>query len=205
MNKAVIKSILFLAILLGLTLPTHAAPTYVIDDINAYIHAGPGTNYRIIGAVTAGSLVELKSKAKTKGYQKIKTGKKTGWIKSELLSSSPGLAYKLEQTQEVLVKSQSKVQALNKKLASINADHQADIKNKETLIAQLKTQSKELTIELASAQESAAILQGKLDNLDQSTKMHWLAYGGGLALIFLILGWMIPYLPKKQKKDARWM
>jgi len=183
----------------------YAAQHYVIDDLNAFIHSGPGTNYRIIGAVKAGKAVKLVSSKEKKGHLNIELKNKTGWINAKLLSTQPGLAAQLEKTQKILVKAQADAKALNKNTLAKNKALKTEIKAKSNEIAQLKIDNTESVKQLSKSKEQVLSLQHKLDNLDDSKKMQWLSYGGAWALIWFIVGIVIPRIQWKKKQENRWM
>jgi len=53
--------------------------------------------------------------------------------------------------------------------------------------------------------DATADFSQKLDAADQTEKMQWFTRGGIVALISLILGVIVAYLPKKRRKSDTWM
>ena len=71
--------------------------------------------------------------------------------------------------------------------------------------SELQAQNNTLTKQLKTLEEQNADFSQKLDAADQTAKMQWFTRGGIVALISLILGVIIAYLPKKRRKSDTWM
>ena len=66
---------------------------FIIDELTIYMHAGPGTNYRILGTITAGTQIQITGQA-DKGYNQIIDDKgRTTWIESKYITDKPGLRF----------------------------------------------------------------------------------------------------------------
>jgi len=53
-------------------------------------------------------------------------------------------------------------------------------------------------------QNEIGTLQSQISNMDQSNLMRWLTYGGLVAFGGVILGLILPYLPRRRKRRDDW-
>lgn len=54
------------------------------------------------------------------------------------------------------------------------------------------------------SQQNNAI-QHELDTKDEAVQMQWFMRGAGVAGIGLILGILLPMIPRRKKRDNQWM
>jgi SH3 domain protein len=168
---------------------------YISDDLFTYIHAGPGLNYRILGSVTAGTKVTLlKTDSETNFSQIVDDKNRTGWIDTDFIKKNrsvrelvPGLQQEVSQTQKVLEQEQQTNQRLNQQIQS------------------LSNSVKALEKQLASSEKKQSQLTRELENHDKTEQMEWFTRGGILAVVSLLIGIIITYLPKKRRRNDNWM
>lgn len=168
---------------------------YISDDLFTYIHAGPGLNYRILGSVTAGTKVTLlKTDSETNFSQIVDDKNRTGWIDTDFIKKNrsvrelvPGLQQEVSQTQQVLEQEQQTNQRLNQQIES------------------LSNSVKALEKQLASSEKKQSQLTRELENHDKTEQMEWFTRGGILAVVSLLIGIIITYLPKKRRRNDNWM
>lgn len=184
---------------------TLAKVRYVSDDLFIYLHSGPGSDYRIIGTLKSGSEVStLKYNEKTKFMQiKSSTGR-VAWMKaSELQNALPA--------KNLLPAVQEKLKMAQKKLANIATENAASLADKEQLFQQKILLVDNLNQEKSLLQQE--ILELKAHNLEldllQETKesriqMQWLLNGGGVLILGLLIGLLVPFLPRRKKRTNNW-
>jgi SH3 domain protein len=168
---------------------------YISDDLFTFLHAGPGRNYRILGSVLAGSkVVQLQIDADKNFVEVIDDKQRTGWVDATYITASqsvrtlvPELQQNLRSTSQELDQQRQQTELLNQQIADLTSQNQ-----------QLKRQ-------VASVQSQTQNLQSELASKDQSAQMEWFARGGIIALISIILGVVITYLPKKRRRKDQWM
>lgn len=168
---------------------------YITDDLYTYLHAGPGRNYRILGSVMAGTKVLQLQVSDDKDFVEIIDDKqRTGWVDASFVTSKESIRNQLPVIQEGL------------KIATTALDDARQ--NNELLnqqIADMTTQNARLKKELQEMMDSNIAIQKKLDSQDQSAQMEWLTRGGIIALVSVLLGVIIAYLPKKRRRNDQWM
>lgn len=168
---------------------------FISDDLFTYVHAGPGLNFRILGSVTAGSKVTLLKINKDKNFAQIIDDKnRTGWVDAKFLNRDPsvrelvpGLQEAVSKTQQTLQQTEDNNGRLNQQIQSLNSD-----------ISQLKRK-------LSASEKAKDEVERKLENYDQTAQMEWFTRGGILAVISILVGIIITYLPKKRRRNDNWM
>ena len=168
---------------------------YISDDLFTYLHSGPGRNFRILGTVVAGTRVILLQEDAEKNFAEIMDDKqRTGWIDAEFMSVSssvralvPGLQQQVEDTEQTIQQQRVSNDLLNQQ------------------IADLTSQNTNLKTKLSDAEKENAKITQTLADYDQTAQMEWFTRGGVVAVISLLLGIILTYLPKKRRRNDSWM
>lgn len=168
---------------------------YITDDLQTFLHAGPGRNYRILGTVIAGTLVTQLQVDKENGFiEVIDDRQRTGWVDAEFITAQKSL-------RETMPGLQQQLTALNQALK--NQKSNSELLNQQ--IADLSSQNSQLKKQLATLEAENAGVNHKLATQDQTAQMEWLTRGGMIALASIVLGVIIAYLPKKRRRNDQWM
>ena len=168
---------------------------YISDDLFTYLHAGPGRNFRILGSVVAGTRVTLLQEDTENNFVEIIDDKqRTGWVDAEFINDSrsvrelvPGLQQKVQQTEKTILQQRQNSDLLNQQ------------------ISDLTSQNTNLTKKLSDAQKENTKITQTLADYDQTAQMEWFTRGGIVAVISLLLGIILTYLPKKRRRNDNWM
>jgi SH3 domain protein len=168
---------------------------YISDDLFTYLHAGPGRNFRILGTVVAGTRVTLLQEDTEKSFVEIIDDKqRTGWVDAEFISVSssvralvPGLQQQVTDTQQAIQQQRQSNDLLNQQ------------------IADLTSQNTNLKKKLSDAEKENVKITQTLADYDQTAQMEWFTRGGIVAVISLLLGIILTYLPKKRRRNDNWM
>lgn len=168
---------------------------YISDDLFTYLHAGPGRNFRILGTVVAGTRVTLLQEDTEKNFVEIIDDKqRTGWVDAEFISISssvrelvPGLKQQVEQTEQTIKQQRESNDLLNQQIAA------------------LTSQNTNLKKKLSEAEKENTTITQTLADYDQTAQMEWFTRGGIVAVISLLLGIILTYLPKKRRRNDNWM
>ncbi|MFT4808717.1 MAG: SH3 domain protein [Paraglaciecola sp.] len=168
---------------------------YISDDLFTYLHAGPGRNFRILGTVVAGTRVTLLQEDAEKSFVEIIDDKqRTGWVDAEFISVSssvrelvPGLQQQVEDTAQTILQQRENNDLLNQQ------------------IVDLTSQNTNLKKKLSDAEKENAKNTQTLADYDQTAQMEWFTRGGIVAVISLLLGIILTYLPKKRRRNDNWM
>ena len=168
---------------------------YISDDLFTYLHAGPGRNFRILGSVVAGTRVMLLQEDPEKNFVEIIDDKqRTGWVDAEFINISssvrelvPGLQQQLETNEKTILQQRNSNDLLNQQ------------------ITDLTSQNTNLKNELSNIEKENAKITLTLADYDQTAEMEWFTRGGIVAVISLLLGIILTYLPKKRRRNDSWM
>ncbi len=156
---------------------------YISDELFIYMHAGPGTNYRILGTVIAGSEVKTTG-ASDNGYSEIIDSKnKTTWVESKYVSTKPGLRFVIAQLNEKIAQSGDFTSQLD---GEIN-----ELKSKVDLLTNDK---KKLATKLKQVTNTLSETKLKLKGQDTYIKKEWFFNGAIVLGLGLILGLILPRL-----------
>ena len=168
---------------------------YISDDLFTYLHAGPGRNFRILGSVVAGTRVMLLQEDPEKNFVEIIDDKqRTGWVDAEFINISssvrelvPGLQQQLETNEKTILQQRNSNDLLNQQITDLTSQN-TNLKNELSIV---EKENAKVTLILA--------------DYDQTAEMEWFTRGGIVAVISLLLGIILSYLPKKRRRNDSWM
>ncbi|MDF7671263.1 TIGR04211 family SH3 domain-containing protein [Orbaceae bacterium ESL0721] len=196
----IIKIITFFSLSALTTFSAYATDKYVTDDINIYLHRGPGSQYAFSGSVKPGEKVTLLETNQDGKYSRIQNENGLiAWIDSSQLSDKPSLKTQLIDLQSELNEYKKRAESDDraKLLQSIDG-YIAKLQTADKTIADLQNQIKEKSSQLDS-------LTTQVDEKRQSLIQTWFIYGGGVAGAGLLLGLILPLIMPKRKHKDRWM
>ena len=180
---------------------------YVSDDIYTFLHGGPGKQYRILGSVKAGDKVQFLALDASGKYAQIIDGKgRTAWILGKELQTAPSYRAQVTTLQEQL-------RQLQLKMDNIDSDQARELKEKrerltllEQQVSQQEQQLAEQGKELQALRQQKQKLQQDLGTKEQDQQYRWWREGGYIAGVGLLLGLLLPYLPRPRRRSKdRWM
>jgi SH3 domain protein len=192
-------------LVLMLSVNSFAEKRYISDDVFVYIHSGPSLEYRIIGTLKVGTEVNtLKYNKKTKFIQVKSSAGKTGWMKlAELQETLPAKSL-LPTVQKELDKA---LQALN----NISSENDQKLSEKElilqekiSLVTELKIETDRLNNAVIDLKSRKLELELWQETKESREKMNWMLDGGGFLLLGLLIGLIIPFLPRRKKRTNNW-
>ena len=161
---------------------------YISDELFIYMHAGPGTNYRILGTVIAGSEVKITG-SQDNGYSEIIDDKnRATWVESKYVTTQAGLRF-------IVAELNGKI-ATNSNFASQLDGEVNGLNNQVTLLTNDK---KKLTAELKQLTTTLAETRTKIKDQDTNIKKQWFFNGALVLGIGLILGLILPRFFTRRK------
>ncbi|WP_205742550.1 TIGR04211 family SH3 domain-containing protein [Halomonas borealis] len=206
------KTLMTLGALLGaLALPVQAqqdddaqdASRWVSDDLTTFVRSGPTDGYRIVGTLTAGDPVALLG---TQGdYSRVRSqAGDVVWVPTSDLQDAPSAKVQLPALE-------SRVEELSEELSGINETWESRMASltetlgvREQRIAELERRNQALESESESAGATVRELQARLDTQEEDLLMRYFMYGGGVAGAGLLVGLIVPHLPRRRRKRDRW-
>ncbi|MCF3096535.1 TIGR04211 family SH3 domain-containing protein [Aeromonas australiensis] len=179
---------------------------YVSDNIFTYIHNGPGTQYRILGSVKAGEPLEVKAVSSEAGYTQVVDGRgREGWIKNSDLQNQISLRERLPQVQKELEEAKARLLNLNGDNEKRFAEKDGQIAELHQEIAALKARLVSQGEEMNNLQEQNEALTRSYDNQEHDMQMDWFIRGGAMVGAGILLGILLPMLPRRRSRSDRWM
>ena len=201
------KTLKYIIAALSLTLCMNAvaATRYVSDKIFIYMHSGPSLDYRIIGTIKVGTpLTTLKYNSNTK-FMQVKTPKgKTGWVKAKELQEELPATIQLPEVQKQLQEAQTKLANIDRENAEKQQEMAQSMTEKENLIVKLQSEKKYLQQSIEELKAKNLELDLLQDTKEERIKMEWMMYGGSVLFFGLLLGLIIPFLPRRKKRQNNW-
>ena len=163
---------------------------YISDDLTIFMHAGPGTNYRILGTINAGSQIQTTGKS-AKGYSEIVDEKnRITWVETKYITAKPGLRFV--------------VADFNDKLASAsdyNGQLDGKVNELKNNIELLNQDKKKLSSQLEKVQQQLAETKSKVKNQD-SKMLTQRFYNGAIVLgVGLLFGLVLPRLFARRRRS----
>lgn len=154
---------------------------FISDDLFIFMHAGPGTNYRILGTINAGS--EIKTTGNTdKGYSEIlDENNRLTWVETKNITSKPGLRFVLAD--------------LNGKLANaseMNNKLDGRINELENTLEQIKQEKEKLQNNFTQVSQQLKETESLVKDQDTEIKKQWFFNGAMVLGIGLLLGLVLP-------------
>ncbi|WP_425485369.1 TIGR04211 family SH3 domain-containing protein [Halomonas cerina] len=204
------KSLISLGVILGaLALPLHAQEAeedpqrWVSDELTTYVRSGPTDGYRIVGTLSAGEPVTLLETRDDYARVRSESGDEV-WVPSRELQEAPSAQVRLPELE-------ARVATLTERLASINETWEGrlaamtdTLRLREQRIAELEAHNHRLEREHEQSRATIRDLQARLDTRKEDLLMRYFMYGGGVAGAGLLVGLIVPHLPRRRRKRDRW-
>lgn len=154
---------------------------YISDELFIYMHAGPGSNYRILGTIIAGEKIKITG-SEDNGYSEIIDNKnRATWVESKYITTQAGLRFVVTELKEKIATSSDITSQLD---GSVN-----ELKSK---VNQLTKDKKKLSAELKQLTQTLTKTRTKIKDQDTSIKKQWFFNGALVLGIGLILGLILP-------------
>lgn len=189
-----------------LVAPASAQGQYISDNLIVYLHSGPSTQFRIMGSLNAGSPVTVKQHDNQTEFTQIQdTRGRVGWVESKFVSQDPPALTLLPQLQEELAQTKQALAETEQSQNQVLLDKDHTIEQQANEIKQLLEQQSLLTQDIEGLQLKNETLQTRLDNQSETVQMQWLMRGAAVLGAGIFLGLVIPFLPRRKKKDPNWV
>lgn len=182
---------------------TDDSQVWVSDELSTYVRSGPTDGYRIVGTLNAGEQVDMLESSGN--YTRVRSDSgDTVWVLSSELQQTPS-------AREQLPVLEAQVDDLTQELDGINDTWEQRISSmtetldiREQRIVDLETRNRELDNEAEQSRQQVRALQARLDTQEEDLLMRYFMYGGGVAGAGLLVGLIVPHLPRRRKKRDRW-
>ncbi len=221
-NKGILMKIIGTLLLMCLFMPVSYAKTqYVTDVLYITLRTGPGDAFKVIKAMKTGTKLEVIEENED-GYSLVKTVKgMEGWARTKYLVDEPVAVLKLEvlqtemdamaknydQLKKKSVTSKKKIKELEKdrkRLISTNSNLNKEISKIKKISAkpmELSKQNQELKAVNEANESHIAQLEEENSQYKDNSGRDWFLIGGGVLLIGVVVGLVLPSIRVGKNKD----
>lgn len=182
---------------------TKPSDRWVSDSLNTYVRAGPTDGYRIVGTLKSGKKVEL---INTQGDYSQVRGENGGtvWIPSADLQSVPGQNERLPELTQQVADLSGQLKTIDDSWKTRVQGMQETLDTRKKLLDEMDARTKDLNAQLTDAQSELRSTQAKLGDENNQVLMRYMAYGGSIAGVGLLVGLIIPSMTRGRKKKDGW-
>lgn len=192
-----------LSVVSATTVAQSASTAWVSDELSTYVRSGPTDGYRIIGTLTAGEQVQV---LETSGdYTRVRDGDGDSvWVLSDELQDSPSARERLPELEAQVTELTAELETINESWEQRVASMRETLEVREARIQELDTHNATLVRESDELHQHVRALQARLDTQEEDLLLRYFMYGGGVAGAGLVVGLIVPHLPRRRKKRDRW-
>ncbi|MEQ5801361.1 TIGR04211 family SH3 domain-containing protein [Halomonas sp. H10-9-1] len=176
---------------------------WVSDALTTYVRSGPTDGYRIVGTLTAGEPVE---RLETSGdYTRVRgPGGDVVWILSREIQEEPSAQVRLPELEQRVAELDAELDGIDEAWEQRTAALRETLEVREARVAELESRNHELDVEAQRSLQAARELEARLNTQEQDLLMRYFMYGGGVAGAGLLVGLIVPHLPRRRRKRDRW-
>lgn len=176
---------------------------WVSDELSTYVRSGPTDGYRIIGTLNAGEQVEVLEESGDYTRVRGQSGD-TVWVLTNEIQETPSAREQLPVLQARVDELTAELDGINDTWEQRTSSTTETLELREQRIADLETRNNELDNEAEQSRQQVRALQARLDTQEEDLLMRYFMYGGGVAGAGLLVGLIVPHLPRRRKKRDRW-
>jgi len=198
---------------------------YVTDQMWLQLRSGPSSGHRILQTLKTGTSLTILEEDKEKGYTHVQTSRgKEGWVLTRYLVRTPiarirlakaeetlsKLTAELGQTKTLLSDAQSTLEELRKEKSDLEQIHSTtskeldQIKTLSSNAIELDVKSKKLTMRNQELEIQLEALTAENTELASDRDRTYLLYGGGLIVIGILAGLILPSLRARKGSNSSW-
>lgn len=180
-----------------------ANQAWVTDELSTYVRSGPTDGYRIIGTLNAGEQVEV---LETSGdYTRVRNSDGNAvWVLSNELQETPSAVEQLPALEAQVEELTAELEGINDTWEQRTSSMTETLELRERRIAELEASNQELDAQAEQSRRQVRTLQARLETQEEDLLMRYFMYGGGVAGAGLLVGLIVPHLPRRRKKRDRW-
>ena len=163
---------------------------FISDDLFIYMHAGPGTNYRIVGSINAGDEVRLTGEQENGYINFIDAKGRSAWVESKFISESAGL--------------RAAITELNGKLAEQEQQHtqtKISLENSQSQFSAQQSKERALQEQVTKLTKELEKTKAEVSNQDIELKKQYFFNGAIVLGVGLILGLLLPRLAIRRRSS----
>ncbi|MBZ5489094.1 SH3 domain-containing protein [Halomonas aquamarina] len=176
---------------------------WVSDELSTYVRSGPTDGYRIVGTLKAGEQVEVLEESGDYSRVRGQSGD-TVWVLTSEIQETPSARQQLPELQGRVDELTAELDGINDTWEQRTSSMSETLEVREQRIAELEARNNELDNQAERSRQQVRALQARLDTQEEDLLMRYFMYGGGVAGAGLLVGLIVPHLPRRRKKRDRW-
>ncbi|KAA0017756.1 SH3 domain-containing protein [Salinicola corii] len=176
---------------------------WVSDSLTTFVRSGPTDGYRIVGTLTSGDPVTV---LQTQGdYTQVRgpDGDEV-WVQSQFIQDQPSAQQQLPALQKKVDQLTTRLDGIDDEWNQRVADMRNELKDRQAQVDELQATNNQLNQAYSQSESKMREMQARLDTQEEDLLMRYFMYGGGVAGAGLILGLIVPHLPRRRRKRDRW-
>lgn len=167
---------------------------YISDDITVTLREQPRNDAPAMGSLKSGARVTLLQSLGPDSFARVRTPEgREGWVTSRYVVTQPAAKDRYLQTQQDLASAQSRIAGLERELQS--AQRQLALARPAFETAQ---ENERLRTAMAELERNSAAQRQRYDAEKQ--RRRTLLSGGGLIVVGVVLGLLLPWLGRGKKR-----
>jgi len=215
------QGVLLLITLGCLSTAAYAAPRYVNDHLIITLRAGMGDEYKILKSLPTGTKMEVREESGDFSRVRTEDGQE-GWVRSWYLTDKPTAGILLQDAQakaerlasenkrlaEDLTQYREQAESLENQLNKSESELKR-VTKENTKLSDLASRPLELERENTQLRETNARvteqnqkLSSENIELRESSVQKWFMAGGGVLVLGIILGLVLPYV--RRRRSSGW-
>lgn len=176
---------------------------WVSDSLTTFVRSGPTDGYRIVGTLTSGDPITV---LQTQGdYTQVRgpDGDEV-WVQSQFVQDQPSAQQRLPALQKKVEQLTTRLDGIDDEWNQRVADMRDELSSRQAQVDDLQTTNNQLNQAYSQAESKMREMQARLDTQEEDLLMRYFMYGGGVAGAGLVLGLLVPHLPRRRRKRDRW-
>lgn len=176
---------------------------WVSDDLPTFVRSGPTDGYRIVGTLQSGDAVSVLQTQDDYTQVRGPNGDEV-WIQSRFIQDQPSAQQRLPALQDRVDELTASLEGNDSEWNQRTAEMREELESRQTQMEKLRASNNRLEQSYSEAEARMRAMQARLDTQEEDLLMRYFLYGGGVAGGGLILGLLVPHLPKRRRKRDRW-
>jgi SH3 domain protein len=222
-NEVDVRKAITLLFLMLPALAAQAETRYVTDVFNIMMRSGESSSHRILRQLPSGTPLEVISVNEETGYTQVRTsGDTTGYVLTRQLMDEASARDRLAATEERLRALQEEpdklagrltalqdeyqtLQAEHSRLQRVNTELEQELEGIRRTAAdavRISNERNELRKTLNALTRQVEDLKQKNRDLSHKTAQNWFLIGGGVVVLGIILGLILPHLRFRRRKNS---
>lgn len=195
---------------------------YVTDQFKITLRQGAGLHYKIVRMLSSGERLQVVRQDTQTGYTEVRTpGGDQGWVLTRYLMDHPAARVQLAKARQSLDQVKAKLKTTAGTLAQTQTALKAKTRAEADLLRRYEALKKQYDNLRATAKNAVAIsdenralkqhtatlsrqleqVSGENATLKNTGLLRWFMAGGGVLLVGLILGLLMPNLVRKRRDN----